>query len=344
MHQTVPLRNSAVMLLESKSRTSHRLSRFEGPEDVDYRSLATSMKRCILARCCTAQSDHLRQGFLALAEFFHSREPFVFGLADQKGLTLLHLAVEAGNSIAVKYLVDDAKVSLTAKDNDGRPPLTTAIRRAADLTGKYSDGPPLLKEAVHHLVAWAARGGNNRSSPLPKSLLWQPTTAWLTAKTGKEEARKMRSVFEEIIKHLMRGDPKAGLRSDDKDNNGNSPWHYADGPGCEWIRRLRGNMIEGNSLTTKLVLERIRTPEPDSIQEMACERFDIGLMEIYMQASSERQYEVFKWDYANVYKAIYDREYGISRILDRVRGKHLDKDQALCRWVHVPANNASQRP
>ncbi|KAK1759815.1 hypothetical protein QBC47DRAFT_291905 [Echria macrotheca] len=139
-----------IMLLGKVSDTAHRLSRFDGPGDVDYKSLVNIIKRSILVRYCSTKS--LKWHFLDVSKYMYS-----FRLRDQQGLTPLHVAAEAGNLTAVKALTNKDATLIREKDNDWRPPLTTAIRRAARQIGEQTQSEEETKSSFAPIIKFLVK-------------------------------------------------------------------------------------------------------------------------------------------------------------------------------------------
>ncbi|KAL2266669.1 hypothetical protein VTJ83DRAFT_6021 [Remersonia thermophila] len=153
----VAAKNSEVMLAVRQSPTSHRLSRFEGPTDVDYRTIIKSIKRSLVVLTSTTKSEDLAS---CLAGFL--KDKFPVDLRDQKGYTALHLAVRAGNPDAVKRLLYQGKASPVLKDMQGRSALNLAIQEAAQCTracnGKIDpDQEKIYTEIITHLMKNGSR-------------------------------------------------------------------------------------------------------------------------------------------------------------------------------------------
>ena len=275
-----------MLLVPKQSLTTHRLSRFEGPNDVDYRAIVDSgVKRSLIVKCCVTISAKLA---MCLGDFL--RDKFPVDLRDQLSRTALHLAIKEANPDAVKRLLHQGKASVTKKDSYGRSPLNIAVQEAAYRTTSNLDGAP-----------------------------------------GSD----FQKVYTQIINQLM----KHGARVDDTDNDGKTPWSYAEGDGNQWIRRLKDkHLIIGSSSTKSRGMPSILQPQPGPQRE-ACNAFDMILAEVFLQRKRERFSEVFNFDLASIYDIIYKGNSGVSQVLAASRPDNLTNDKVRCRWIHVPSNN-----
>jgi len=270
-----------VLLFPKQSMTAHRLSRFEGPNDADYRSIMDAVKRSLIIRCAITESERLA---VCLPDFL--RDTYIVDLKDQHGQTALHLAVKSANPDAVKRLLFQGRASVTRRDREGRSPLNIAVQ-----------------EAVHR-----------------------------TSTSGDPDLQK---AFTQVINLLM----KNGARVDDKDNDGRSPWVYAEGEGNQWIRRLKDKyLVIGSSSTASGGMESVLPPKPGPQRE-ASHAFDMILAEVFLQKKRERFSEVFNFDLASVHEVIYKGTSGVSQILAASRPEQMTRDKVRCRWIHLPSNN-----
>ena len=124
--RAVPLHSPFTAFVEKRSATAHRLSRFDGPSDNDYRSIVNAIKRSLLAKCSVTECDKLAA---CLADFL--RDNFPVDLQDQNGCTALHFAVMRGKLDAVRRLVHQGKTTVTKKDIYGQSSLHIAVGEAA---------------------------------------------------------------------------------------------------------------------------------------------------------------------------------------------------------------------
>ncbi|KAK4149190.1 hypothetical protein C8A00DRAFT_38221 [Chaetomidium leptoderma] len=148
-------KSTEVSLVPKQSMTAHRLSRFEGPNDVDYRSIVDAVKRSLIVKCSITKSDKLA---LCLADFL--RDKFPVDLRDQLCQTALHLAVKAANPDAVQRLLYQGKASVTRKDSDGRSPLNIAVQEAAYRTWNPGGPPdPDLQMVYTQIINMLVRNG-----------------------------------------------------------------------------------------------------------------------------------------------------------------------------------------
>ncbi len=147
----------------------------------------------------------------------------------------------------------------------------------------------------------------------------------------------LQKVYTQIINLLL----KNGARVDDRDNEGKSPWSYAEGDGNQWIRRLKDrHLIIGSSSTTSGGLESVRPPLPGP-QRAACDAFDVILAEVFVRKKRDRLEEAFNFDLASAYDVIYNASAGVSKLLNDSRPPEKDMvvEKVLCRWLHLPSNN-----
>ncbi|KAK4443566.1 hypothetical protein QBC34DRAFT_416950 [Podospora aff. communis PSN243] len=141
-----------VSLLLKQSLTAHRLSRFEGPNDPDYRAVMDNIKRSLVVKCATTKSDKLG---VCLPDFL--REGHIVDLRDQLGQTALHLAVKAANPDAVKRLLFQGNASVTRKDREGRSPLNIAVQEAVHRTMGGTD--PDMQKAFTQVINLLMKNG-----------------------------------------------------------------------------------------------------------------------------------------------------------------------------------------
>ena len=147
----------------------------------------------------------------------------------------------------------------------------------------------------------------------------------------------LQKIYTQIINVLL----KNGARVDDRDNEGRSPWSYAEGDGNQWIRRLKDrHLVIGSSSTTSGALEIVRPPLPGP-QRAACDAFDVILAEVFVRRRRDRLEEAFNFDLASAYDVIYNASAGVSKLLDDSRPPEKDMivEKVVCRWIHVPSNN-----
>ncbi len=140
------------------SASAHRLSRFEGPNDVDFRSIMDTIKRVLIIRCSLI-------GTLApsLADFI--KDGFPVDLPDCRGLSALHHAVWSYNVDAVKRLTHQGNASVFKKDSLGQSPLHAAVQAARDVdgllvkdgSGKEVDGRKIATQILNILLRKGAR-------------------------------------------------------------------------------------------------------------------------------------------------------------------------------------------
>ncbi|KAL2259464.1 hypothetical protein VTK26DRAFT_6854 [Humicola hyalothermophila] len=277
-------KNDQVLFVPKQSATAHRLSRFEGPNDIDYRSIVDNIKRSLIVKCSVTKSNKLA---MCLADFL--RDKFPVDLRDQRGRTALHAAIRAANPEAVKRLIYQGQASVTKKDNHGRSALNIAIQEAA----------------------------------------------WRTRRCGDSPDPDTQKLFTQMINLLM----KNGARADEKDNDGMTPWSYAEGEQNQWIRRLKDKyLVIGSSSNTSGGMHIARQPLPGP-QHEACNAFDMILAEVFLQKKRERLSEVLNFDLASVYDVVYRSTTSVSQILAASRPEQLGEDKVRCRWIHVPSNN-----
>ncbi|KAK5658125.1 hypothetical protein OQA88_2681 [Cercophora sp. LCS_1] len=272
------------LLIPKQSLTAHRLSRFEGPNDIDYRSIMDNIKRSLILICSITRSGKLTA---CLPDFLRDSFLFVADARDQHGQTPLHLAVKEANPDAVKRLLFQGRASVTKKDRSGRSPLNIAIQEAAHRT------------------------------------------------SGLQPDSDFKKTYTQIINLLM----KNGARVDDKDNDGKTPWFYAEGDGNQWIRRLKDkHLIIGTSSTATGGIDSVVPPKPGPQRE-AAQAFDMILAEVFLQRKKERYSEVFNFDLASVHEVVYSGSSSLSQILAASRPEQMTADKVRCRWIHVPSNN-----
>jgi hypothetical protein len=143
------------LFIPKRSITAHRLSRFEGPNDIDYRSIVDAAKRCLVFKCSITNSDKLAP---CLAGLIWDNLPV--DLPDQHGRTALHSAIVQGNHDAVKRLVHQGKASVTKKDSGGRSSLFIAVQSAAQRvwdSGGHLD--PDVQKAFTQIINMLMRNG-----------------------------------------------------------------------------------------------------------------------------------------------------------------------------------------
>lgn len=146
---------------------------------------------------------------------------------------------------------------------------------------------------------------------------------------------RLQKAYTQIINLLI----KNGARVDDRDNDGRTPWAYAEGDGNQWIRRLKDkHLIIGSSSTASGGMDMVLPPK-DGPQRIACLAFDVILAEVFLQRKRERFSEVFNIDLASVYDIIYKGTSGVSQTLEASRPEQMTQDKVRCRWVHLPSNN-----
>jgi hypothetical protein len=273
--------NPDVLFVPKQSVTARRLSKFEGPNDIDYRSLVNAVKRSLIVKCSITKSGKLATG---LSYFIGNKFPV--DLQDQLSQTALHLAIKTPNLDAVKRLLFQGKASVMKRDSEGRSPLNIAVQEAAYQTWGLFD-------------------------------------------------YDLEKTYAEIINVLM----KKGARIDDKDNDGKTPWSYAEGEANQWIGRLKDkHLVIGSSWTTSGRMETVRPPQPGPQQE-ACDAFDTILAEVFLNKKRGRLSEVFNFNLASVYDIIYNGISGVARALAVSRPAQLPPDKLRCRWIHLPSNN-----
>lgn len=212
--------------------------------------------------------------------------------------------------------------------------------------------PPDLQDhrgrtALHLAVDAANRGGierllftgrasvktrdNEGRSPLNAAV----QKAVAEGRDDVENYMELRRAFTQIIKLLI----KRGSSIDDKDAAGKTPWYYAEGPGNEWIKKLKDNyLLTGSSSSAAGALEKVLQPTDDS-QRIACESFDLILAEVFLKQKRERKSEVFNLDLTPVSDLIYKGGTSVSQILAASRPDKFSSDKIICRWIHLPANN-----
>jgi hypothetical protein len=191
-------------------------------------------------------------------------------------------------------------------------------------------------DAVRRLLfqgkASVTKRDNKGRSPLNIAVQEAAHRTW---NPGDQPELDLQKAYAEIINLLM----KKGARVDDKDNDGKTPWSYAEGEGNQWIGRLKEKyLVIGNSRTTSKSMETVRPPQPGPQQE-ACDAFDMILAEIFLNKKRGRLPEVFNFSLASVYDTIYGDTSGVHRILAVSRPKTLTEDRLRCRWIHLPSNN-----
>ncbi len=147
----------------------------------------------------------------------------------------------------------------------------------------------------------------------------------------------LQKVYTQIINVLL----KNGARVDDRNNEGRSPWSYAEGDGNQWIRRLKDrHLIIGSSSTTSGGFESVRPPLPGP-QRQACDAFDVILAEVFVRKRRDRLEEAFNFDLASVYDVIYNASAGVPKLLNDSRPPEKDMivEKVVARWIHCPSNN-----
>ncbi|KAF4985060.1 hypothetical protein FDECE_16860 [Fusarium decemcellulare] len=105
-----------------------RMAQFYGPTDKQYLMLIEQMKYSLLVKACVIKDlegrllDYIKQGYVRI-------EP-----KGSKALTALHVAVDAGNYVAVTRLIRQGEADVGAKETEmQRTPLHLAIQRALSL-------------------------------------------------------------------------------------------------------------------------------------------------------------------------------------------------------------------
>ncbi|KAK1752823.1 hypothetical protein QBC47DRAFT_305315 [Echria macrotheca] len=146
-----------VSFIPKQSITAHRLSRFEGPNDIDYRSIVDTIKRSLVVKYATTDLKSDKTA-VYLADILRDTG-HVVDMPDQHGQTALHLAVKAANPDAVKRLIFQGKASVTRKDREGRSPLNIAVQEAVHRTagGVDPDTQKAFTQVINLLMKNGAR-------------------------------------------------------------------------------------------------------------------------------------------------------------------------------------------
>ncbi|KAK5654262.1 hypothetical protein OQA88_7437 [Cercophora sp. LCS_1] len=180
-------------------------------------------------------------------------------------------------------------------------------------------------------------------------------TAW----KSKSPSDETRSDFKEIISFLMRNMQRTDF--DIEDDKGHSPWDILCKPGnckcgrgnamecaANWIWHLRDNLepISGPALEDDVggPTEPI-APRKESAQYVACDTTNGTVAEFYhaLDSRTKKMQERINLKTPSVYRMIYDPQYGCAKILEFSRRTE-DRQNFRCRWIHIPANNASDHP
>lgn len=146
--------------------------------------------------------------------------------------------------------------------------------------------------------------------------------------------------FKQVIRQLT----KNRLRVNEVDNEGNTAWKYAEGKNCTWIMELKDKrgLIEGSSIHKK-ELESMRELSAGS-QYDASNKLEVILVEFFSDQDGGKTSEWLHPDEATVYELIYKERRGLQNILSRSRPSDVAGKRFQCRWIHLPANNASIKP
>lgn len=146
------------MVISKRSMTAHRLSRFEGPKDIDYRSIADAAKRSLIVKCSSIESDRL---VVCLAGLLQDKLPV--DLLDDRGETPLHRALLVlRNHDAIRRLVHQGKASVTKKNRMGRSSLSIAVYAAVQRADHHSlpldpDEQKAITQTINMLMRNGAR-------------------------------------------------------------------------------------------------------------------------------------------------------------------------------------------
>ncbi|KAL2270175.1 hypothetical protein VTJ83DRAFT_2359 [Remersonia thermophila] len=152
---TNPSKNLEAMLVPRRSPESYCLSRFSGPDDIDYLTIVEAIQRSLVVLCSCTKLETLGS---CLAGFLEDRFPV--DLPDQLGQTPLHLAVKACNPDAVRRIIYQGKASVTQKDIKGRSPLIIAIQEAVQCMNEGGGFiQPEQKKAFSQIITVLIKNG-----------------------------------------------------------------------------------------------------------------------------------------------------------------------------------------
>jgi hypothetical protein len=158
---------------------------------------------------------------------------------------------------------------------------------------------------------------------------------------------------EETGPHIDRGEQTASADPDEKGNHPASVLDTTGGPDLkspdESLNNPKVEAEAPRSLFTRprrreqRELERLK-PSPGA-QRAACNAFDVLLAEIYVEENRRgSKFERIATHLQSVSNAIYGDK-NVHHLLTLVtEGRTRSGDVAVCRWIHLPANNASTLP
>jgi len=149
----------------------------------------------------------------------------------------------------------------------------------------------------------------------------------------KESEDNRRSSFKAVIRQLM----SIWVNVDERDNEKKTVWDYA--LDKNWIKDLL--YISGSSTSTAAkALDPLNIPKPGP-QHKASHRLEATLVEFWLEDENGKTHDKMHSKEPSIFDLIYDKNKGVEKILSRSRpeGKKIQ-----CRWIHLPANNASTNP
>jgi len=168
----------------------------------------------------------------------------------------------------------------------------------------------------------------------PLHVAVQRAKQWKTERDTSDFKDIMSDIILLLVKHM--------LTVDTMDKKNKTAWDYAVGEDFEWIRDLmnkRGEM-EGSSRKTNVVLKRPDPPK-EELRSVASHQLWSLLVEFFLKKEESQTSDCMNMTEPSVYGLIYDRKRGLEVCLSRSREPSQEIEARTCRWIHIPANNAS---
>ncbi|KAI8631754.1 hypothetical protein F5Y19DRAFT_424716 [Xylariaceae sp. FL1651] len=226
-------------------------------------------------------------------------------------------AIDLFEKQLIKF-VDEKGFRVSVKDHQGRNPLHWAVER------RNVNGVAFLASRSKYLVRFRDSQG---ATPLHVAVQQAAKSV---------DTDPIRKDWRNLIRELLKNRIEVV-----KDKKGKTAWDYAPKDDHFWIHKILKErpLIEG-AVDSSRTRDLEPMDNPQDIRKRACQDHEPILLEIFNKekdgGNNGESRELFNQRPASLYKLIYDESGGLENILRTSRPPNL---KAICKWVHLPANN-----
>jgi hypothetical protein len=290
------------------SQRRRRLTNFPNSSDKSYKRVIACLRKNLMVKAVGDKRHTQLRLDLMKGDF-----PVNPNTADERGRTLLHLAVLAANPEAVNLLLGNG-AKTQAQDLLGRTPLHHAILmfcqgadQESEITGSHETQQDYLKsiqDIISQLLDYTRKtelhSGRDKDGAAPKDLIHDSQAQCPGSSVPCRHCviRKLLENHQPIMRKHAVEQPQ-------------DPWRG-------WSPPKRG------------------------LAYNACVQARAIVAEFYETAGDKADAKVLLADFdsPNIFDLIYRKDQGPVKVLSKMTARHVvAKGDVCCRWIHVPANN-----